>query len=359
MNSKSNAKFSRDRTTSNVHGGGPNWVLIACGALLGTLSIRTGCKIKQVLLDRRPTDAGNLSKGHARANPERRSGACPLHSDAYCFTHDDDRCCHCVSGVSEGSMEAKHVSSEVLSRNTDLLPGQLAIVTSVPTESSDLGEKEASATWASSPERLELPRRPFHHQSAGSDSPCVSECGSDLFSKREVIHRLRQQLKRRDEMIIEMQARITEQQRFLSERMMHASHLQSQLDAANRELLEAEREIQRLRKAIVDHCPSADARSHHDQLLSGNRQKQNGYANGVAVGLEARSMGAVSIPLMAEGKEADGERVEALKREVAELREVIEGKDYLLHSYKEQKMELCSKVQELQLRLDSQVPNIL
>ncbi|CAN6461366.1 unnamed protein product [Victoria cruziana] len=352
MNSKSNAAFSRDRRTANVHVGGPNWVLIACGALLSTLSIRIGCKLKQALLDRRSTDDGNLSKGHARANPK-RSGACPLHSNAYCFTHDDDRCCHCVSG----QMEAKHASGEALSRNTDLLPGQLAIVTSVPAEASDLGEKEA--IWVSSPERLELPRRPFHHQSAGSDSPCVSESGSDLFSKREVIYRLRQQLKRRDEMIIEMQARITEQQKFLSERLTHASHLQSQLDAANRELLEADREIQRLRKAIADHCVSADAKSHHGQLLPGNRKRQNGYANGVVVGLETRTLGAVSIPLMEEGIEADGERVEALKREVAELRDVIDGKDYLLQSYKEQKMELCSKVQELQLRLDSQVPNIL
>ena len=48
-----------------------------------------------------------------------------------------------------------------------------------------------------------------------------------------------------------------------------------------------------------------------------------------------------------------------LKRQVGELKEVIEGKEYLLLSYKEQKAELSLKIRELQQRLDSQLPNIL
>ncbi|KAK9941844.1 hypothetical protein M0R45_007537 [Rubus argutus] len=39
--------------------------------------------------------------------------------------------------------------------------------------------------WASSPDHLEMPQNPFLHHSNCSDSPCVSESGSNIFSKRE------------------------------------------------------------------------------------------------------------------------------------------------------------------------------
>ncbi|KAL5202361.1 hypothetical protein ABZP36_013313 [Zizania latifolia] len=41
-----------------------------------------------------------------------------------------------------------------------------------------------------------------------------------------------------------------------------------------------------------------------------------------------------------------------LKREVGEFKEVIEGKDFIIQSYKEQKLELCSNTRELQEKLD-------
>jgi len=61
----------------------------------------------------------------------------------------------------------------------------------------------------------------------------------------------------------------------------------------------------------------------------------------------------------AEKGSRDGERIEMLRKEVEELKEVIDGKEYLLRNYKEQKNELSQKVKELQQRLDSQFPNIL
>lgn len=51
--------------------------------------------------------------------------------------------------------------------------------------------------------------------------------------------------------------------------------------------------------------------------------------------------------------------MEMLKREVCDLKEVIEGKDFLIQSYKEQKLELCGKIRELQEKLSAQIPNIL
>ncbi|KAF3795094.1 hypothetical protein EJ110_NYTH05977 [Nymphaea thermarum] len=253
----------------------------------------------------------------------------------------------------DGCMERKNASSGAFLRENDPLHGQLTVITNVPAETSD-SERLTAAIWPVSPERLENPRRSFH-QSNGSDSPCASESGSDLLSKREVVYKLRQQLKKRDEMILEMQGQITEQQKLVNEHIIHDVDLQSQLDAANRALFSAEREIQRLRKVIADFCASGYSRLPDDQVASGNGEVQkNGYVNGVVGELEAGGWHGVGM-LMIEGQgEADRKRAIMFKKEAEELKEVMKEKDCLLQSYKEQKMELCSRVKELQLRLDSQ-----
>ncbi|KAE8670982.1 Intracellular protein transport protein USO1 isoform 2 [Hibiscus syriacus] len=177
--------------------------------------------------------------------------------------------------------------------------------------------KDNGVMWESSADTLELPPKPFYHNC--SESPCVSESGSDIYSKREVIQKLRQHLKRRDDMILEMQDQITKLQNSLNAQMAHSSHLQSLLDVANRDLFDSEREIQRLRKFLD-----------------------------IKTNLEFPEKG-----------RGDGERIEMLRREVGELKEVIEGKQYLVQSYKKQKMELSMKFKELQQRLDEQLLNIL
>lgn len=107
--------------------------------------------------------------------------------------------------------------------------------------------------WTSSTEWIDLPPKLFHHPNS-SDSPSISESGSDVYAKREVIHKLRQQLKRRDEMIMELQAQITDIQNSVSTKMAQLVHLQSQLDSTNGQLFDSQREIQQLRKVIADHC---------------------------------------------------------------------------------------------------------
>ena len=54
MKSRSNSEARVQRVKSN-QGDGPNWVLIVGGALLSTLSIRIGCKLKQAI-DWKPRD---------------------------------------------------------------------------------------------------------------------------------------------------------------------------------------------------------------------------------------------------------------------------------------------------------------
>lgn len=319
---------------------GPNWILIAGGALLSTLSVRLGYKLRQVLDARRQDGANNSVQGNGKSNEKRRPGTC-AHSNMYSFPPDEDACYSCLSGGSEGLVEIKRPTAGRVLKETD---AALPLVAMVPE-----ANRENGVMWTSSPDRLEMPRKPFHYSNS-SDSPCVSESGSDIFSKKEVIQKLRQQLKRRDDMILEMQDQILELQSSLNSQVTHANLMQSQLDAANRELFDSEREIHRLRKAIADHCVR-DTSHPEKPVTARNWPAENGYANGY-------SDGEISFESMDKGR-GDGERIEMLRREVGELKEVIEGKEYLLQSYKEQKAELCLKVTDLQQRLVSQVPSIL
>lgn len=134
-------------------------------------------------------------------------------------------------------------------------------------------------SWTSSAERLELSRRIFYLNS--SESPCVSECGSDAFSKKEILQNLRWQLKERDEMILEMQAQITELQTSLRTQVSKSAELQSQFDLINFDLFESEREAQRLRKAVADHCVG-DMSSLEN--LNPSEHLENGYVNGFLQG---------------------------------------------------------------------------
>ncbi|GMI85437.1 hypothetical protein like AT4G27620 [Hibiscus trionum] len=340
MNTR-NSRVSRGQNSKKIQGEGTNWILIAGGALLSSLSVRLGYKLKQSLDLKQLDNATSSLKGNGSSD-RRRSSSCQLHSNMYLFTEENGGCFNCMSGAD--NMGEKHPpNGQMLPESEVALP-----LATVPTPEFN---KDNGVMWALSPDRLELPPKPFHHSNC-SDSPCVSESGSDIFSKREVIQKLRQQLKRRDDMILEMQDQIMELHNALNAQVAHSTDLQSQLDAANRDLFDSEREIQRLRKAIADHCVGhVGTNKKTSTNTAWPSDMRNGHANGY-LDVESNS----GSPEKGRG---DGERIEMLKREVGELKEVIEGKEFLLQSYKEQKMELSMKIKELQQRLDSQLPNIL
>nr|XP_051210592.1 uncharacterized protein LOC127327830 isoform X3 [Lolium perenne] len=305
-----NGSIQKAGRASHGQGEGASWVLVAGGVLLSTLSVRLGCKLKQMF---------DMKKQNS-------------------------------STSKDGGVEFKHARASSLSKPDE---SSLPLAKIPGPESS---KENSGVMWTSSPDRLEDPRRPFQYSNS-SGSPCVSESGSDIYSKREVIQKLRQHLKRRDEMIMEMQAQIADLKNSLSIQETQTANLQSQLDGANRDLFESEREIQQLRKIIADHCV-AEALSHDKPLQAGHWQSDatNGHANGYAdSSIDDPELHCIGI----EKRNGEVERMEMLKREVGELKEVIEGKDFLLQSYKEQKVELCSKMRELQERLSAQVPNIL
>ncbi|XBH78639.1 hypothetical protein VPH35_104819 [Triticum aestivum] len=291
MKSKMNRGIQKAGRVDHLEGGGPNWILVAGGVLLSTLSVKLGCKLKQMFDTKQQN---SFSKGH-----------------------------------SDGGVEVKHPPASPSSKSAE---PSLPLV-KIPVQESS--KDNSGVMWISSPDRLEDPRKPFQYSNS-SGSPRVSESGSDIYSKREVIQKLRQHLKSRDEMIMEIQAQIADLKNSLVIQETQSSNLQSQLESANRDLFESEREIQHLRKIITDHCVG-EALSHDKLLHVGHWQSDatNGHA------------------------QQELERMEMLKREVGELKEVIGGKDFLLHSYKEQKVELCSQIRELQEKLSSHVPSIL
>lgn len=153
-------------------------------------------------------------------------------------------------------------------------------------------------------------------------------------------------------MLLEMQAQITSLQNSLTIQTGHTTQLQAQLDSSNRDLLDSEREIKWLQKIISD-MRSGEHAPHENPLCAATiwlPEAANGHANGLLHGCIGTE------------KSSGEERIEMLKRQVKELKEVIEGKDLLIQGYKEQKIELCSNLTELQLRIVSQassVPNIL
>ncbi|KAM7279155.1 hypothetical protein ACFE04_006289 [Oxalis oulophora] len=240
----------------------------------------------------------------------------------------------------DGIVEVKHPSNgQTVSESDAALP----LVAVTPEFN-----KESGVTWPNLPTCIELPpSKPVHHSNC-SDSPCVSESGSDIFSKREVIQKLRQQLKRRDDMILDMQDQIIELRNSLNSQLENSVLLQSQLELANGDLFESEREIQRLRKTIAAHCmgqTDLNEKPSHSPVWPS--EARNGHVNGFLDGDSPKKF------------KGDSEKIEMLKREIGELKELLEGKEYLLQSYKEQKSEMSVKMLELQQRLDSQLPNIL
>lgn len=63
MKPKTDRAISRTQKPKFVEGEGLNWVIIAGGALLSTLSFRLVCKLKQAVTKNLPTSDSNGSKG--------------------------------------------------------------------------------------------------------------------------------------------------------------------------------------------------------------------------------------------------------------------------------------------------------
>lgn len=113
----------RAKNSGNFQREGPNWVLLAGGALLSTLSIRLGYKLKQALDTKQQENASNglesvffisvalgiflpaanveshSTSGNGKYADRNKAGVCPLHANAYSFNREDTGCFNCISGM--------------------------------------------------------------------------------------------------------------------------------------------------------------------------------------------------------------------------------------------------------------------
>ncbi|KAG5412412.1 hypothetical protein IGI04_008731 [Brassica rapa subsp. trilocularis] len=93
--------FSKHQRAEKVCGqGGPNWILIAGGALLSTLSIRFGYKLKQSPLFK-PPHHSNASPGFKANGTSERQRCCCLHSSttSSCAKNNGYSCFRSVPGT--------------------------------------------------------------------------------------------------------------------------------------------------------------------------------------------------------------------------------------------------------------------
>lgn len=123
MTSKTTASIQRVQKLNHVRQEGPNWVLIAGSALLSTLTVSLGCKLKKAFQIRRQDTAHkgltcasailayyflmmylilnvlDVHTEYRKSASKKSSGACQLHSSLYHFNQDEEVCCYCLSGV--------------------------------------------------------------------------------------------------------------------------------------------------------------------------------------------------------------------------------------------------------------------
>lgn len=71
-------------------------------------------------------------------------------------------------------------------------------------------------------------------------------------AKRDMVHRLRKQLKSRDEMILRMQVQISEYERSLSRSDAHVAELQARFEATGGVLSDLDMEVQLFRNQLAD-----------------------------------------------------------------------------------------------------------
>ncbi|XP_059072781.1 uncharacterized protein LOC131055466 isoform X2 [Cryptomeria japonica] len=347
--------------------GGPNWVIIFGGAIVSILSVKLGRKLREAIgTNWKRDDVKTLNEPDRKSDTQGTLGVNPLHSRLCCYRLDGVVRNHYVSGGSHGMVEMKVGPQDAVCQCENKSSHTLALLQQKLSEFSvPCNSRENIPLW----ECLEQHDISNGHlqQSNSSESVSTSDTSPDLLTKRDVARRLRQQM---------------------------------QLDAANKDLFGAEREIQRLRKAIADHCagnavdmscsPGPMTNNHVLLNHSINRSMEDAYGstvgdadhcNGETHRFQEQEQGQrydlrtsdVKICKIGEGlqcfpsdrKEAMAtdeytiESVKDLEREVAELKQLVSGKNHLLEAYERQRIELCSQLKELHLNLGTQVGSVL
>ncbi|XP_013718404.1 uncharacterized protein LOC125577317 isoform X1 [Brassica napus] len=111
--------FSKHQRAEKVCGQrGPNWILIAGGALLSTLSIRFGYKLKQSPLFK-PPHQSNASPGFKANGTSERQRCCCLHSSttSSCAKNNGYSCFRSVPDALAVNSDGRYLTTRGVDRH--------------------------------------------------------------------------------------------------------------------------------------------------------------------------------------------------------------------------------------------------
>ncbi|KAG6555633.1 hypothetical protein Mapa_002869 [Marchantia paleacea] len=249
---------------------GPNWVLLAGGAIVTAIGVmivrkRRPPSCEEKIIEKAVPTPGKdhvQQSGLSFATTRRESTGSrtsepstdsPFSGDAYMITHN----------VARSQSDGSRVGSEW--GDDDCIPPSPDCNPPSPPGQYEYNYQHTQFSKGSnhSGRTVITPTSPpgsYRETSAteGNDLPLSPVSRSGYSSRRDMVHRLRQQLKSRDETIHDMVAQIQDQDRTISLHQAHCRELEGRLDIATRTLFDSEREIQRLRKAVADYLRGHD-----------------------------------------------------------------------------------------------------
>ncbi|KAG0583316.1 hypothetical protein KC19_3G126400 [Ceratodon purpureus] len=201
-----------------------------------------------------------------------------------------------------------------------------------------------------------------------SDSQTSTALRAGLTARREMVHRLRQQIRSRDAMIYDMQTQLADQEQMINMHRNHSADLQECVQAVNAKLFEANLEVQRLHRELMAQRaqPIADLDEECiDIAVAEIKRKWVHPKDFEEIILQARRLNEEVERLEREKEVKDNlaqaksrqcellsSKVSSLANELEEIKTAAYGKQRLLEAKEQENLKLASVLQDLQHKLE-------
>ncbi|KAG0608541.1 hypothetical protein M758_8G113400 [Ceratodon purpureus] len=187
-----------------------------------------------------------------------------------------------------------------------------------------------------------------------------------LAARREMVQKLRKQLRSREGIIFDLQAQVSDQDHAITMHRAHSADLQDRLATTNTELFKANHEIQRLRKEL--RIPSGKLAVNIDNRKANDNSEDRKHSTNFelkAITLEARMLNDKVKRLQGEKQEMESEvqafsrecellfkKASALEAERVQLKKLVNEKGHMLEAKERECIKLTTTLANLQDNLD-------
>lgn len=201
-----------------------------------------------------------------------------------------------------------------------------------------------------------------------SDSHTSTALRAGLTARREMVHRLRQQIRSRDAMIYDMQTQLSDQEQMVTMHRNHSADLQECVQAISGKLFEANLEVQRLHRELMAQRaqPTADLDEECIDIAVAEIKKKWVHPKDVEeIILQARRLNEEVERLERENEVKDNlaqaksrqcellsMKVSSLATELEEVKTAAHGKQRLLEAKEQENLKLTNILQDLQHKLE-------